>query len=336
MNTLFIGPYQQTDYIGNISKCYLDYLLSSSKHQEQLVCRPLYLDNETTSDAVFNSNNERLTSTKTIIQNVPIEMFVGYTKFSNNILIPIINHKKEINIKFRDNLQLANKILVNNHTDYNKLIQCNLDPKKISLFSIKAKIDNSFVNKKIDLGIYDLMYKFYFIGEYKSNTDIIQKLITSFVHSFRNKENVCLVLWISSSENDRVQLLKFYEEVKNKLQIKNGIEPVVFISRPINFSETLLIHASGDTYLAINDDYYPVIDEYYSGIYQKQLINRSILDTIKMPDIYESNYELDNYYKSITIESLSEQMLKKFGQSSNSSHGNNKHSKNKIDLLSLI
>jgi len=335
MNTLFIGPYQQTDYIGNISKCYLDYLLSSNKHQEQIAYRPLYLNNNSAN--VFDTKNERLNSTQTIIQNVPIEMFVGYTKFTNNILIPIINHKKDINIKFRENLQLANKILVNNHIDYNKLIQCNLDPKKISLFSIKAKIDNDFLNKKIDLGIYDSVYKFYFIGEYKPNIDIIQKLITSFLHSFRNKENVCLVLWISSIESDRIQLLKFYEEVKNKLQIRNSIDPIVFVSRPINFSETILIHASADTYLAINDDYYPVVDEYFAGVYQKQIINRSILDTIRIPDIYDQDYELDNYYRSITIESLSEQMLKKFGQvNNNNSNITNKHSKNKLDLLSLI
>lgn len=333
MNTLFIGPYHQTDYVGSIARCYLDHILSSNTHQKTLVCRPLYLNNQDTNP--LDTNNGKLVENKTIIQHVPIDMFVGHTKFVNNILIPIIDHKKEINSKFRDSLELATKILVNNSIDYNKLLHCNLNPKKLSIFSIKPKVDINLLNKKIDLGIYDSLYKYYFIGEYKSNTDILQKLITSFLYSFRDKESVCLVLWLSSTEQERVELLKFYEDLKKRLKIVRGIDPIVFISRPINFKETILMHSCGDVYLAINDDYYPTIDEYYSSMYKKQIINKSTLETIKLPDLSLDDYNIGDYYRSITIESLSQQMLKKFDQTSTSSY-TNKYSKNKIDLLELI
>jgi hypothetical protein len=334
MNTLFIGPTTQPDNIGLTSRSYLEYIELSEKFKNQIVSRPIILDRGLVDPLLppCKSHNRNLDQTEIFIQNLPLDMLVYNPKFSKNIIIPILDHKKNVNSIHKSILQKADKILCNNPIDSDKILSCGVDPKKVSLFRIPFSVNPDTKNKKLNIGIYNNMYKFYFIGEYKKNIDIVHKIIISFLSTFRTNNNICLILWVALTEPEKNRLFEYYENTKKKMKINSGIDQILFIQRPIDYAEIEILHNTGNTYLALNDNFYPFIDEQYASIYESNIISRSQLNSTTTPYYGDSDYYPSDTYEDICIDSLSRKMMDRV---SNQNMIYNKQ-KTRVDLLSIL
>jgi hypothetical protein len=330
MNKLYIGPYNQNTYIGHISRYYLDSILSQSASGSDFAYRPIYI---TESFRIGEDSAGIIHEKNTIIQNVPLDYFVPYTDFDKNIFIPIIEHNKDINISYKDTLNKSDKILVSNPIDYMKIVSCGVDTKKINMFYVEPKIHSQFQNKKIDLGLYDDLFKFYFIGDYVANKRIIKTIMIAFLSAFRTNNNACLVLWINTSNDNAEELFLYYQNLKKQMRLNNYFDKIIFVNRPLNLYETPLLHTNANVFLALNDDHYPIIDEQYAILYKNTIMTKNHLQLAETYDVDRMDYSVDGHIKNITIDSLSEQMLRKFDQK----ESNNKPIlKNKSNLLSLL
>ena len=330
-NKLFIGPYSYPNYIGTLSNLYLEHILSLDSSQS-FASRRCFLHND--KQTIRNSETRLLDTYDVLIQNLSLEQIAVNYKFKKNIVIPNLTGNIKIsNAKYAEQLQLADLILVNNSIDYQKILSLNIAPSKIQQFSIPISINAETTSKKLQLGIYDSYFKFYFIGEYASNQDIVKSLIVSFCDTFKNQE-CFLILWLVCTPAQRTEILDFYQQIKLSLNMTNTLDNILFICRPVDYNEIPALHNTGDVYLAVNSDYYPFIDEQIAAGFGKYIINREQLNSSYAPILTQGRN--GEYVSAISIDSLSNKMWDKFSNKNSRTQPLNKKNKKRPTLYSLI
>jgi hypothetical protein len=329
MNKLFIAPYYQNTYTGILSKIYLDHILSFDHNRNSIVTRAYGGGDQLISEKPI-SETRTLNGFQSLIQNLSPNQIIISPKFKKNILIPnIIANQLLSSDKYSDKFKLADLILVNNHLDYQKILSLNIAPSKIQQFSLPFSLTPEVRQRKLDLGIFNDFFKFYFIGEYGPNKDTIKSTILAFADTFKNQDCL-LVLWLTCTASERSEMLEFYQKTKQSLGIVNQLDNIIFICRPIDYSEISAIHNSCDIYLATNSDYYPFIDEQFAIAFDKHIISREQITVSYSPSV--TNTEQGEYIGSIPIDGLGHKMLDKF----NNRNVSHKKHKNKPTLYSLI
>ena len=179
MNLLYIGPYRQLDYIGQVSTAHIDSILKHIKPSDSLITRPVYIDTSL-ADKGGRSITESgiLDKIDILIQYLPIE-FIAIKRDTKNIVIPIMDPKLN-NISYDDEwkkLNWCDKILVEEDKHKNMLKLCGIKS-SIDIYEEKLETDNL---QKFNLDSIEINYKFGFIGQYQSNKLIIQKIINAFL-----------------------------------------------------------------------------------------------------------------------------------------------------------
>lgn len=334
MTTVFIGPYRQYDYIGQISKIYLESIYKTFINRKMSVIgRPLFTDNM----SVIQNLGDRLNAIENIpediqlngvIQHAPIE-YLLIQKYTKNIAIPIIDNRIS-KTPYNQNYQKLNSfdsILVDNEHDKTLLIKSNITcPITVfdESFSDKDTIEHS--SKKYNLGekIGD-NFIFGFIGTYKQNISIIQKIIVSFLISFRSSSDTNLLICCKGTEQDKRDLENYYTETKQKLKII-GYDNIIFIFNSLEIESAMASLNTFDCFLSLNDDYSQYLYEKYFISSGKNLINKHNITTIQIPPIsINTSVDIDDLMISIPTADLCQKMTDIKNQKNNT----NKHQKTK-------
>lgn len=335
MNILYIGPYRQVDYIGQVSSVHIDSIRRSMSVSDKLLIKPLYIDTSLSNDDTYYDNEiNDLTHIDTLIQHVPVG-FVSIQKHFKNIVIPIMDPKlQNISQDYNYNiLTHADKILVDEEKNKN-LLRMNGITTDIELYEEKIDINNF---QQFNLDESEQSYRFGFIGQYQPNKLIINKIIHSFLLAYRSQHNVKLYLFLRGSDKDKEELKNTVNSIKKQLYISDYIYSIHHIFGLWNQSEALTALNSINCFISLNDDYrYLLYEKFFtsseSEMKNKFLINRQNVQSVEVPTATLSNrYEYKNTICSINTIDLT----KKMSNAVTSSYQKNKPSRHK-SLGSII
>jgi hypothetical protein len=260
------------------------------------------------------------------MQHAPIE-YLAIQKYAKNIAIPILNNRvsKMPNNQNYHKLNLFDAILVESEHHKNLLIKSNISS-PIAVFdeSLSDKNISTHINKTYNLGEKNSnTFVFGFIGPYKQNVSIIQKIITSFLMAFRSSADVALVMSCRGTEEDKKELDSYYNNLKKKLSIID-YNRIIFIFNSLDTECVIASLNSFNCLLSINDDYSQYLYEKYMTSKAGDIINRHNLENIQIPPtIINESYDIDDTLISISTMDLCQKMK----DIQNQQHSSNKHHK---------
>jgi hypothetical protein len=331
MTSVFIGPYRQYDYLGQVSRSYLESLHRTYTNKNlSIISRPLFLDSSvliTNDDPILGQieNAPENLSLNCIIQHAPIE-YLAIQKYTKNIAIPIMQNKFS-KMPYNQNYQKLNlfdNILVENEQDKSILMKSNISC-PITLFdeSLSDKAILPHLNKSYNLGEkMNGIFVFGFIGAYNQNISIIQKIITAFLISFRSHSNVALILSCRGTEQDKKEIESYYNDLKKKLSIVE-YNNVIFIFSGLDIESAIASLNSFSCLLSINDDNSQYFYEKYIASKGISFITKHNVENIQIPPVLiDESYDIDDNLISISTADLSKKMKEIQNQ-----QGQNKHQK---------
>lgn len=282
MKILYIGPYRNEMSIGYASRSIIDSLSPVS----DLTIRPIYIPNyndyNIDSSLLQLENKNIISDYDIIIQHSTPYLLAplhGGNSKTKNIAIPILNktiNKKQYEIALSD----FDKILVDDQTVYS-ILSSSYMIKNIDLFSYNInKLDDSRMN----LDIHKDNQKFYFIGSFSNNKNIIKTIITSFYLSFSAETTISLLLFITeSSDQVNQELNKIVNTVRQELNIVNPNYYHKIVVNKLSESNIFAIHNSCDTYISLYDS--GIESNFHKSIAQKY--NNNIIDDSNTNMIYD-------------------------------------------------
>lgn len=245
MNIFYIGPYRQNDFDGLESR----NIIKSIAKKHDIFVRPIYYNGV---DLIANLDNDinkyedsDLKNYDCLIQHVrPIDC-LHTQQFNKNILIPIIEDYDFVDY-FID--YTIDKVLL----DYDSLFADKYSQKS-EHFDYDLYIDNP--KQIFDIGPLSAFKKFYFIGEYKHNKDIIFSLIRSFISlkDSISSEYALVLFAINISQSDLNTIQSYIHESYKTLGAVNTISKIVLIPIAMNAEQILSAHASADICLNFNN-----------------------------------------------------------------------------------
>ena len=331
MTSVFIGPYRQYDYLGQISRTYLQSIyLAYTNKKLSLISRPLFIDSSLTA----TNNIPPLDKTEDIpenlaldciIQHAPIE-YLAIQKYTKNIAIPIMQNKIS-KMPYNQNYQKLNSfdgVLVENEQDKHLLIKSNIScPIIVFDESLSNKDILPHIDKSYNLGEkMNGVFVFGFIGAYKQNISIIQKIITAFLVSFRSSSDVSLIMSCRGTEQDKKEIEKYYDDLKKRLSITE-YNNILFIFSGLDIESSIASLNSFSCLLSINDDHSQYLYEKYAVSKGISLITKHSVENIQVPPVFiNESYDIDDTLMSISTADLGQKMKDIKNQ-----QGSNKHQK---------
>lgn len=340
MTTVFIGPYRQYDYIGQVSKTYLESIHRSLLNKKMsLVSRPLFIDpgSVVEDNTLFFEKTETIPdnlSVSTIVQHAPVE-YLAIQKYVKNIAIPIIDSKL-FKAPYNQNYQKLNSfdtILVENDHQKTFLIRSNIVAPIIvfdEYLSNNEISDHS--NKKYNLGPkVDNNFIFGFIGFYRQNISVIQKIITSFLVSFRSSDDTTLLICCKGTGQDKQDLENYYQSLKKKLNVID-YDNIIFVFNSLDIESVIASLNTFNCFLSLNDDYSQNLYEKYAIGNEISIITKYSLETGGVPSLFsDESCDIEDVVMSIPTADLCKKMLDIKNQKNNS----NKHQKSKKNNKNL-
>lgn len=319
MNLLYIGPYRQYDYMGQTSRILLHSIKEKLYYRNHSVySRPVYIDTTTIDRRIpkYIEQNEIFPNNpinwSAIIQNLPVE-FLAVQNFTKNIAIPILNNqlvKTSLNNSCFKKLNLFDAVIVENDNQKNLLLKSGLNT-KILVCNEKITdglIDDNIKNKQFDLGVLNNNFIFSFIGSYRANKNIIEKLIMAFLVSFRAETDNTLFLLLRGTSEEQKELADFYNQIKQKLNIIN-MDPVVFSFGSLELNECIAAINTCSCFLSINNDIQYAIYEKYAQSLDKKVVSKYSLDIVNTPALGVGLlYDIEDVIGSIGTMSLVEKL----------------------------
>lgn len=293
MHSLFIGPYRQNNYNGLCSLSILHHLAATISPPYTLSCRNLYIDNVNIDKKNLLCDKfadlEHLSNVPdTIIQHVPVDsVYVSNNIY--NICIPIID-STNIDVSHIARLAACNKILVDNLYAYELMSKILINQEQIHYISYNPILTNNTNN--INAGAYAHTKKFYFIGDYRNNIDLLYDLILSFILCSNNINNISLLLFLSDISNKQLSELNTYVEfIYSSLGVSNIFPKVHITNINLTLDQINFCHQIGDIYFNINDDNKNALQANYAKVYSKKTIDVSdlvMVTSYKRNNIVES------------------------------------------------
>lgn len=311
MNILYIGPYRENTENGNISRLYLEDI--SQKYN--ITSRPLFTSNSPAisdvDDFIIRAEKNSQNNFDCCIQHAPLSMTTYSGYFKNLISIPILPISAKINnILDIDTLNKFHKIVINNNKEESSLIRSGITS-QIKRVDCPVKVDLlKTVDKKFNFGLHNNNYKFYFIGDYKKDIEIIHKILLAFYVSFRCDISYSLIMLLSGDNQDREHLEKTSTDIKNQLRILSYPKPLneLYIFEPMSYYDTLVLHNSCDIFLNLQYGGSKTHHE-YASFFGNTIIDYENTDTVDIP--YGNNpsgYIVGDDIESVTTNSIINRM----------------------------
>lgn len=281
MNIFFIGPYRQLSFDGIFCRNIIESI--SSKHS--VFIRPIYYDGidnvaELSSD-MQNLEDNDIEKYDCLIQNVKPSDCLKTTLFDKNILIPIIDNDINLDLfidKTIDKILVDDEEYYDNWLDrYNQTILIDYDIK----FNIETK-------HTFDVGPLSHLKKFYFIGDYKKNHDVILSLVRSFIYlRAKISQEHALVLFVANISQSEAQFLQNYiQQTYTAYGIYHTINKIIVVPIIMNQEHIIAAHNCGDIYLNLNYQPKTHINEKIAQKLGKNIINK--------PQLHSKSLELNN------------------------------------------
>lgn len=316
MNILYIGPYRQLDYIGQASRLYLRSILDQAKkkndnvklHARSVCIEPNLLSKD--YDGLYEKFDKSIDEYSMIVQHLPPE-YLSIQKSCYNIAIPIVDARliDASNNYYYSQLNEFDYVLIDNIRTKEFLKRSNIKT-KLDIFSEHIIPDPRTLNQRYNLGEINNLFKFGFIGPYKSNEQIIQKLILSYTIAFRSDIKTHLVLFLRGTAQDKSDIEKFYNSSRKRLNIVNDENRISFIFNDLNETESSVAINTLDCYLSINDDIQYVLYENYAMSSKKLVLSNKDISIIKTPAIdIGDHYSSGDIIGSLTTEDIMQKML---------------------------
>lgn len=310
MNIFFIGPYRQNNFDGIFSR----NIISSIARKHNIFTRPIYYEKSNLADidsSVEEYENKDLVDYDYLVQNVRPSDCLHTTQFGKNILIPIIDQNRDEEILVD---QTITKILSDSY-DSEGLDKAELFDYDIFIEQEKGKI--------FEVGPLQSMKKFYFIGEYSKNYDVILSCIRSFIY-IRSKidANYILVLFlVNPSQPDLAFINNYIQQTYNLLKSPHTISRVIVSPIGMSLENISTAHNTGDVFLNFNTYPKNQINAKIAKKFNKHIIDKPIgTYTLLVNTSIVSTFTNTISDKEITdsfINYLIEEKLNKYTYSSN-------------------
>jgi len=268
MNILYLGPFQKNNALGYTSSIILQHLCALPNHH--IYAHPIYsgIDNTTISNIPYFRFKDIKKYPEINIQHSTVNSLYVDT-YSKNYFIPIHPANLEIPKQYHSKLKAIDKILVYSDFELDKFLSIGIDKDKIIKLPLPSvKISDA----KLDIGIYNQYDKYYFIGDYSNNSNIIKSLIKNFLPMTKQNHNICLVIASDCTDTQRKELVEFYEQQKKNMLLENQEDKVLLLIDDVGCDRIHSLHRSGDIFLCLNDGHYPLTDAASALLCQNKII----------------------------------------------------------------
>lgn len=290
MSALYLGPYRQTDINGQVSRFFLNTILSQHD-PKSVISRPIYIAHDSgllSNKIKFNSeSNTILCEYDVLIQHMPVEhmQYMPYIA-KYHYAFPIIDSLENLGL-FEANLGILNyfdKIFVQSNKE-KEILEKSINKNKIEIFAPQINIQEfeKIIKQKFKFANYDTTKKFYFIGNINKDESIIKKIIFSMYAATSDHaiSPICVFFLDFDSKPDIASLDHEIQNIRKSFGLKEDYRKEIFIFKHFSETELIVAHASCDIYLSINDSQTYYLQELYASLCNNQIIS------------------LDNYYDTV-------------------------------------
>jgi hypothetical protein len=303
-NILYLGPYKQVNYLGQCSLRNLYEILQLES--VNVVSKHISVDNSDVLDTshIIPKHHESIDNVSgidMIIQNLPTS-FISSNFYAKNVVIPFVD--PYIDYSNSNMFSHFDMVLIDDQYSRDKIKNKHT---KIEIYDQQPPIIlNSCNTEKYSLGAYSNLYKFGFIANYQKEVTFLQKLIQSFLTTFRASNKVSLYLLVTATDQERAELESSYEDIKKSLSMI-GYDKIVFMYNNCDHMDSIRFLNSLDCYISLNSyTKYSMYEKYCTQINRSYITHKDI-NSLNMPIMPTKTVtDLKSKYCSPTSDSVSQ------------------------------
>ena len=303
-NILYLGPYKQVNYLGQCSLRNLYEILQLES--VNVISKHIPVDNSDVLDTSHiipkhHESIEDVLGIDMIIQNLPTS-FISSNFYAKNVAIPFVDPYIDYsNSNIFSNFDM---VLIDDQYSMDKIKNKHT---KIEVYDQQSPIIlNSCNTEKYSLGSYRHLYKFGFIANYHKEVTFLQKLIQSFLTTFRANNKVSLYLLVTATDQEKAELESLYEDIKKSLSMI-GYDKIVFMYNNCDHMDSIRFLNSLDCYISLNSyTKYTMYEKYCTQINRAYITHKDI-SSLNMPIMPTKTItDLKSKYCSPTSDSVSQ------------------------------
>ena len=233
MNILYFGPYLSDHYTGLSSRLFIESIGSLPGVNLTIRHMSVHDQDHRISHEFCRDMRDKslLTNYDVIIQHAAIDILMTNTASiaKKNIAIPIVSTNQALVQEEARLLSLFDHVLVDSK-DLQDMMNL-LGVSTTLIRPVSSSTEQSTPNGKVDLECHNDNFKFYFIGNYARDQQIIYKLLAAFNMAFRDREDISLILLLNDRDTqntakacqDAIQLTRDQLLIKQKLSIEKVV-----------------------------------------------------------------------------------------------------------------
>lgn len=301
INALYLGPYRYNNFFGISGRNIIEHL--SGVGGLSLTTKNIFLNDPYLNKTLVNydkfEKNEIYDTYDIVIEHCyPKMMTISSDIGRKFIAIPIIDYF--ISKHDAEQINQFDQVLTDDELNLKVLTNAGV---RAEIFDYSFQKINS--GGSLNIEYHNLNKKICFIGDYEKNINLLNKIIVSFIISFRKFSNVSLVLILTDDVNIDIEnkINKNIHDIFNKMDFHPMLNPIKIITQQISLEQLHLIHSSIDVYLDIQDSYATGINRSLSLLYNNPISSDDI-ETIKIPMIDLVDGCIEKYKESILTASL--------------------------------
>lgn len=293
---LYFGAYGASHEPGVASR----YILDTLNLDKDFCIRPIVYYGEQVDTTIYQKYEKSINNPEYIIQHCPIDHMAISMIDAKNVAIPT-HYCIYDNI---DILKFFDIILVDNISLYTRIVK-EIKHKNVRLFRYNKP---EFQKNTFNLGLVGNTKKFYYIGKYKENQHLLQKIIVSFNLAFRTETNVSLTLFINDNSKYQKELDDYTTYIKKRLKISDLFSKEKIFFNNFSTQEVCTAHNTGDILLDLDDSPYSNIHRHLAEFHDNQVLTFEDIKKIHVPAIDDDNYWPNKIKFSILTQDLVDQM----------------------------
>ena len=253
MKILYIGHYRESS---GWSKTAIDNILAMNHVGLDVVCRNVKLTNKDCQipEDVIKLEKKSLKGVTHCIQNVLPHHIVMSQFFQKNVCYYLAESTFTKKNRWHSNLNLVDEIWVpNNDLKINTEQFVNKDVKIVPLCCDKSKFKKEY--QKIDFGVDNSAFKFYFIGDLNERKNL-DSIIRSYYKTFSNNQNVALFCKVKKFGLSEKKLQEYCQSLCKTIQKQmrlykdeNKYAPIRFITEDVSEQFIDQLHYSCDCFV---------------------------------------------------------------------------------------
>lgn len=304
MKTLYIGPYKYNNFFGICSRNIIESLKDDNI---DLKTHNIYLNNPYSNTTLVEIkenkqiNIDELLEYDYIIQHGPISMLCPRPSLGKkNIAIPILDYT--IDSSELEILKDFDHTIIDDPCNMLNLQKEEIQPLYLQYLFVPKKLDY-----KINFEYHSPNKKFYFIGEFKSNQNMLNKIITSFIIATRVYDNVSLILMLTDDNTAEADhhSKSMIDNIIKKLNYKDKLIPIKIICVKPSIDDLHMMHQDCDVLIDLYDNYNSGINHAFASLYGKAILDMMNLETILVPSVENlSHISAHSYKRSVLTSSL--------------------------------